>query len=314
MSRIRKMPSPPTDPVTSSLAPRERIPVISRTRRSTPNQLRRRILWAFGAASTITIIALLVFSPWFYVRSISLIGLGQLTQDEIRTATILSVVPEKTSIVLAPTHKLEQQLRRLPFVANAFVTRRLPATLIITIVPRKPIATLETGSTLWELDRDGIPIRRARPELVLPTISAASNEAVTAGMQVMDDGIAGGIKAFKLCGNSRVIGFSKIDVDPNADLCLNMNDGVVIRLGQPEELQVKLALAERIYEERPDIAAEVEAIDLRYPDAPACTPRKGRVSTDNSGSKSRRPTSKKTGTESMQLLRPDVGRISSRTE
>jgi len=269
------------------------------------------VLWVLGAVSASVIVVAVLSSPWFYVRNVTISGLGQLASEEVRAAAAASTIPDKTSIIRAQTHAMELRLKRLPFVAEAHVSRRLPATLAVTITARKPIALLDNGSTRWEIDREGIPIREARPEMLLPMIVVASNQALTAGLRVSDDGVVGGINAFRLCRNSLLSGVSKIDVDPDADLCLNMNDGVVIRLGQPEELQKKLALAERIYEERPDVAAEVEAIDLRCPDAPACTPRKKDGSRHSLDAKHGRQRSRADG---AQLLQSDIGRISSRNE
>src|SRR5205807_10069928 len=97
-----------------------------------------------------------------------------------------------------------------------------------------------------------------------------------------NDAISAGISA--LNASSRIHGptVDKIAVDQNAELCLNMHDGIQIRIGQIDDLSTKMKLAQRIYALSPQIASQVEAIDLRCPDAPACTPRQA-----NSASKQR---------------------------
>ena len=66
---------------------------------------------------------------------------------------------------------------------------------------------------------------------------------------------------------------ASVVVDPQAQLCLNMSDGVVIRLGRADDLETKVSLVKKIYRERPDVASEIASIDLTAPEHPACTPR-----------------------------------------
>jgi len=69
-----------------------------------------------------------------------------------------------------------------------------------------------------------------------------------------------------------------------------MQDTVQIRLGQADQLGVKMKLAQRIYKLSPQIASQVESIDLRCPDAPACTPRQAsKDSSRSSNPRSDRP-------------------------
>ncbi len=65
----------------------------------------------------------------------------------------------------------------------------------------------------------------------------------------------------------------KITVEKNADICLNMNDGTLILMGQFEEMDAKIAQVRRIYAAAPDIGTKTDYIDLRCPQNPVCTPR-----------------------------------------
>lgn len=248
-----------------------------------PLLTRRRMRGAAWAAGLVTLIAALVFlfaSPVLAVRHIVVKGLAPLTPEEASQVQEAAKLPPHTNLMRAPAGRIAASLRKLPWVADAIVSRQLPDHLVITIKARLPVTVLTTPAGRWELDGRGIPIRPAQMMATLPEIVANMNSVIEPGVAVDLPGVAGALSVVEMAKRGKPIQIAKIEVDQNADLCLNMQDSVAIRLGQVEDLPQKLTLVHRIYEEKPDIGTEVARIDLRCLDAPACLPRSATNRTD----------------------------------
>ncbi len=264
-------------------------------RRMNPREVRRRLLWLFGAVVAGTFAGALLTSPWLYIRTVRVEGLSGLEPLEAAAVLTQCDVPPRTNLIRAPARALAHAIERVPAVAEARIGRRPPGTLVISIVPRRPECVLVAGEQQWEVDNAGTPIRSAPAGLALPRVEVDGPVDVRPGKRIADGIASAGIAALRWSKRVKTPPVDKIEVDHGGDVCLNMRDGVVLRLGQGEQLDAKFRLAQRIYDEAPNIASEVEAIDLRCPEAPACTPR---------GSGAEKPEQKKTDDEHSTEQKP----------
>src|SRR5207244_2648255 len=83
-------------------------------------------------------------------------------------------------------------------------------------------------------------------------------------------GLAGAREVIAKCtprGGARI---TNVQVDQRGELCLNMSDNLLIRLGQEDALPTKIDYIQRIYDDKPGIGSEVQSIDLRWPESPSC--------------------------------------------
>jgi hypothetical protein len=215
-------------------------------------------------------------SPLFAIRHVRITGLAALLPGEAAQAQAASVIPPGTNFFHLDRKKLETALKGVPALAEARISPRFPNSVDIVVTPREPVAVLAAGELRWEVDRSGVAIRPERSAEQLPEIACSSAANVAAGQRIDVPGVAGALSAAAFCASNahgKPLSVAKIEVDQNGDMCLNMVDNVAIRIGQNDQLDTKLSLVRRIYNERPDIGAEVESIDLRFPEAPACLPR-----------------------------------------
>ena len=196
-----------------------------------------------------------------------------LTRYESGEIQRLAHLPPRTNLLRAPFGRIAQSIKTLPFVQDARVVPTLPPSLKIDVTPRIAAAVLQTPIRSVELDSDGLAIRTARPNSCLPVIVTTAAMDPRPGVGVSDSGIEGALEIVRKAGPKIASTAYQIQVDASAELCLNMNDGLTVRLGQPEELNAKLELIRRVYAEAPGIAKDLESIDLRAPEAPACSPR-----------------------------------------
>jgi cell division septal protein FtsQ len=312
---------------------------------------RRRVLAGLYLALGLLLVAAALTSPTMSVKRMLLSGLAALPASEADLTLQTAAVPPGTNWLRAPVRSIEERLRALPWVRAASVSRRFPNTIEAQITARQPCVLVQTSAGLFEVDAEGVPIRRARPEIAgfqaeqppmqgaassaptvsplpslgegagmrasptpfaallpaefrpyfdrdgllpnflesplfapaapvlsltgarLPLVTLARPMTVQPGVPLNDTALSAAIDILQSAQRQRLVRIAKIEVDQSDNICLNMQDGVVVQLGQAEDFPQKLALVQRIYTWEPDIARRLVAINLSSPAWPAYTPR-----------------------------------------
>jgi cell division protein FtsQ len=103
----------------------------------------------------------------FRVTDVEISGLETLDRGEV--LALLAVTRE--SSVWASTDTWEQRLREHPLLKEAHVRRKMPGTLLVEVVERRPVALAPTP-TLEPVDGEGIrlPLDPAKQRLDLPVL------------------------------------------------------------------------------------------------------------------------------------------------
>ena len=106
-------------------------------------------------------------------------GAHYLNQDEVLKTANLSL---GTVMFQLDLEDLNQKLRKLSWVDQVFVERRLPSSVLISIRERKPVALLDNGS-LYGVDKDGRILNPSEALLNqdLPLISGVAFSADSVG-------------------------------------------------------------------------------------------------------------------------------------
>lgn len=264
---------PPTRNRRTASAAANRAVVRASQRLPSPRRVRRRLLWVLGLILIAECVVALCTSPALWVRHVRVQGAQGLTPAETRETQARVAVPPQTNLLRARTGEIAAALKRLPWVDDAVVARRPLNALEVRLKPRVAVALLTTPNGAWEIDAKGVPIRPTQAAEGLPHIEITSAWKVQPGVPIDHPGVAGALLVARETAGNRLVQMAKIEVDQNADICLNMQNEMVIRLGPVDDLPAKLALLRRICEEAPGLSAEVQTIDLRCPEAPVCIPR-----------------------------------------
>ena len=93
-----------------------------------------------------------------------------------RLAVLAAAVEGPTdSMLLVDLAAVRARLRAIPWIADASVTRRLPNTLIVDVIERKPVALWQFRRRLAAIDRSGVPLATDRLDrfAALPLIVGA---------------------------------------------------------------------------------------------------------------------------------------------
>lgn len=180
---------------------------------------------------------------------------GRETTD---AATIMAALAADrgTPILAVSPNGARAQLLALPWVRSAVIERRLPGTLYVRLVERKPLAIWQHGGKQELIDRDGtvIPVPDLNRFAKLPIVvgeDAAPHAATLIDMLATEPDLAGRVGAAIWVGERRW----NLRVDGSIDVLLPDTN--------PAAAWAKLARLERT---DGVLKREVQAVDLRLPD------------------------------------------------
>ena len=161
-----------------------------------------------------------------------------------------------TPILAANPTRAKEQLEALPWVRTAVIERRLPDTLYVRLVERKPLALWQHGGKLDLIDREGavIPVARLDRFAKLPMVvgeGAASHAAELLEMLASEPDLAARVTAAIRVGDRRW----NLRIDNTIDALL-----------PPDETASAWSQLARLERSSAILKREVLTIDLRLPD------------------------------------------------
>lgn len=159
-------------------------------RRFTRRTRRRRITWLVTGALVLAmfgLVAIAVFSPLLALREIRVDGTSRLSAPDIVDAVDSQL---DTPLALLDMDEMTRQLGDFPLI-RSFVTETVPPdTLVIHILERQPIGSLQTAGGYSLVDPAGVEIEKSVERIPgVPLIDTggadASSEAFTAAVEVL---------------------------------------------------------------------------------------------------------------------------------
>jgi cell division protein FtsQ len=180
---------------------------------------------------------------------------GRETTDRETILAALAARPGTPILAVSPKHA-KQQLESLPWVRTAVIERRLPGTLYVGLVERKPLALWQHGGKIALIDRVGavIPVARLDRFAKLPMVvgeGAASHAAELLDMLASEPDLAVRVTAAIRVGDRRW----NLRIDNAIDVLLPA-DETAGAWAQLARLDRSSALVQR----------DVQTIDIRLPD------------------------------------------------
>ena len=180
---------------------------------------------------------------------------GRETTDRETILTALGAGPGTPILAMSP-RRAKEQLETLPWVRSAVVERRLPDTLYVRLVERKPLALWQHGGKLELIDREGavIPVAHLDRFAKLPMVvgeSAASHAADLLDMLATEPDLASRVSAAIRVGDRRW----NLRIDNAIDVLLP-GDAAASAWTQLARLERSSAILKR----------DVQVVDVRLPD------------------------------------------------
>lgn len=198
----------------------------------------------------------------FDVRTIAVRGGTPSQQAQVQKALAPLV---GTSLLSVHGGSLERRVDALPAIVSSRYDRDFPHTLRVTIVPEVPVAVLHRGKETWLVSARGRAIREIRPgtRLGLPRIWVPTAAQVAPGGFLAADEGGTAARALALADGfpARIstVSFS------HDELTMDLRAGVQLRMGEPVDVRLKLAVARRALRVLP---AGTTYLDVSLPQRP----------------------------------------------
>ena len=178
----------------------------------------------------------------FAVDRIAVEGASPHVRAQVRHA---AATLRGTSLLALDGGLLVRRLEALPTVVSAGYDRSFPHTLRIVVVPERPVAVLRQGSRAWLISARGrataaVP-SSAAPQL--PRVWIPRTTHVVVGGFLPADHAAAVARSLALAGNlpAHVAGAQL----RREGLVFRLRSGLELRLGDPTDIRLKLAIAGR---------------------------------------------------------------------
>jgi cell division protein FtsQ len=180
---------------------------------------------------------------------------GRETTDVATVVAALSAA-RGTPILSVNPHRAKEQLETLPWVRSATIERRLPGTLFVRLVERRPLAVWQHGGIQQLIDQEGavIPVDDLNRFARLPIVvgdDAAPSAAALIGMLASEPELAARVTAAIRVGGRRW----NLRIDDVIDILLP-EESAETAWRRLAELERTNALLKR----------DVQTVDLRLPD------------------------------------------------
>jgi cell division protein FtsQ len=189
----------------------------------------------------------LVDSPRFQVRQIDIAAAQHAKREELLA---LAGVAVGDRLLALDTDAVAARLARHPWIAAAYVSRRLPSALHIDLVERRAAAAVSLAG-LYLVDQAGRPFKRARMDEAdgLPVLTGIDRERYA---KLPEAGAAAFREALAVIGQYQARAsrpaLSEVNIDPRFGFSLILLEGgAEIRLGRGQ-IDKKLARFDQILE------------------------------------------------------------------
>jgi cell division protein FtsQ len=207
-------------------------------------------------------------SSMFAVRSIEVRGAPPAVSARIR-ATLERW--RGTSLVGLDGRELVQSLDALPLVASASLDRDFPHTLRVRVAPERAVAVLRRGLQAWLVSARGRVLHRAalRSSPQLPRIWVPTVTPVAIGQVLPARGGGAVARALAPVAHDGFPVKIASAVLAHGELVLGLSSHVQIRMGEPDDILLKLAIARRVVRELP---SGTSYLDVSVPERPVSGP------------------------------------------
>jgi cell division septal protein FtsQ len=209
-------------------------------------------------------------SPLFAVEAVQVRGGTPLVRQQVAKALDGEL---GVALLKIDGGVIDRRLAGVPWVAAASYDRAFPHTLVVTVRPERPVAVLRRGSKSWLVSARGRVVADVPrgAERALPRIWIGAKAAPPELGSFLPD-TQGGSAARALAPLSSVHFPARVAsvVTGQDELTLVLRSGLALRLGDPGDLRLKLAVARRVLALLPAAGAGAY-VDVSVPERPVAS-------------------------------------------
>jgi cell division protein FtsQ len=202
----------------------------------------------------------------FAVQTIKVSGTRRDVAREVRAA----LTPyEGMSLVAIDPEDVERTLAAVPVVRSAHVDRAFPHTLKVRIQAERPLAVYRSGTKSWVVSRTGRVLAAIKPneQLELPRIKAEVKDEPKVGQTLGGTDALNALLALQAVPQRLPGKVLYAQVDAAGVTLILAGARLEIRIGEPRDLEAKLAAAVAVLRALPDDeVASVGYVDVSLPE------------------------------------------------
>ncbi|MGZ8695550.1 MAG: cell division protein FtsQ/DivIB [Gaiellaceae bacterium] len=208
-------------------------------------------------------------SSLFAIRSIEVVGAKPALERQVRDALQPLV---GTSLVALDGEAVQKRLDALPQIRRASYDRAFPNTLRVVVQPELPAAVLRSGPDGWLMSEYGAVLGKLkRPFPAYPAVWISPGETPTARTHQVPARITvalRGLAEARRVRSALLPEIAKVRAVAG-ELTLVLRSHVELRLGDPRDLALKLAVANRVLQTlSPEERKRIRYVDLTLPSRP----------------------------------------------
>jgi cell division protein FtsQ len=206
---------------------------------------------------------LFVNSAYFTVGDVIVEGNKYITQEDIYG---IAGIPTEINIFRLNTGTIRERLLRALRIDTAEVARQFPATIVISVSERQPLAWVACSYGFVQLDKQGVVMTAVKniKKIDVPLITGVRLGTIYIGDTVSTQAVRNVLTYLADLDEATLGQLSEVNIRAGGDLVAYTVQTVTIRLGQPDRLLDKAKLTREILENIGDKKGVVEYIDLNY--------------------------------------------------
>jgi cell division protein FtsQ len=171
-----------------------------------------------------------------------------------------------TSLLAVDIAAARTAVKQLPWVAGVSFDRAYPHTLRVTVIPERPVAVARQGQNSFLVSANGRVIARVDKgaRLQLARVWVTRDVRLEPGLPVTGDSLAAVRAVSPLAGSGFPQRVTSVTVGEEA-ITLRLRSGLELRLGEPIDLELKLAVAAAVL---PKLQPGATYLDVSVPERP----------------------------------------------
>ncbi|MDT8901674.1 cell division protein FtsQ/DivIB [Anaeroselena agilis] len=215
------------------------------------------------ALTVIVAAFLFINSTYFAVGTVVVEGNKYISTEDVFG---IAGIPSEINIFRLNTTTIRNRLLHDLRIDQAEVARRFPATIVITVSERQPVAWIACSYGFVQLDKQGVVMAAVKniKKIDVPIITGARLGNVYIGDKI-DVPAVKNVLAYLADLDGATLGqLSEVNVRSAGDLVAYTVQTVTIRIGPPDRLAEKAKLTGDILGEVGNKKSAIEYIDLSY--------------------------------------------------
>lgn len=220
----------------------------------------------FYVVLTALALYIILKSPLFQVREISVAGNSELSRDLILSVSGLKTGENTLEMDLKAA---TARLKSIPAIESANVERKLPSRIVIYVAERKAVALLPSPEGFLEVDQEGVYIKKGSLNTGgLPVITGLEVKVPQPGSRIDTQGLGEALEVIRGLPREVLPLLSEVNLGGSDNVLLYTLEGVQCRLGRPVDLGQKGNILLQVLGELKSMGKKIEYVDLTYAGSP----------------------------------------------